>query len=120
MSKFSVGDPCITTNPGRTPERAVVEKVGRLYLTTRMVASDGTVAGEWSRRRFHIETGAEKSEYTAGAIYTLQEWDEREDRLRLLARLRDFGVGRVGFGRCALDSATFDQLRRIVAILEEP
>lgn len=97
--KFHVGQEVMTATYGHTPKPATVTKVGRLYVTA-------------GRDDFRVDTGALKSGYN-GRIYTLDEWAKQDEHRDLRARARARGVQSID------DRVPVDQLRRIVAILEE-
>lgn len=125
MSGIVVGQECWATGDsyGRRaePRKVVVEKIGRLYITTRGVMEDGTVQGDWTRRRFSIETRGEHTRFgSGGRLYTFEEWDEREECDTLRKRLSDLGLTTTYRSGTAFDLASAAQLRAIVEILEGP
>ena len=125
MSGFVVGQECWATgdNYGRRaePRKVVVEKIGRLYITTRGVMDDGTVQGEWSRRRFSIETHGESVKFgSGGRLYTFEEWAEREECDALRKHLLGLGLTTAHRYGSPFELASAAQLRAIVEILESP
>lgn len=115
--KFAVGDIAMAAIPHQGLQRVYIERVGRKWVTTRGLSPDGSVQSEWSRRTFDLETGSERVSYgSPGTLYTPEGW-ERQDLTEALASR--YNLGPRSFGTSALDTATPDQLRRIIAILEE-
>lgn len=113
-TKFQPGQKVMVSHPyerkGEGVEREVV-RVGRTLVYVR---------GAWggSEIAYYIETGQERTEFSGGRVWTLEEWAERAERAELVKRLRE-GPLKDTYSH-PFNQIDIDKLRRIVAILEEP
>jgi len=106
--KFKVGQDVMVTGYRDTGSLVTVARVGRLYV----------YAGkDWLERKFDIERGNEAGDYNSGAIFTLEEWADRENKALATDALRELGI-EIGYRRTVLTTATGDQLWAIVAIFK--
>lgn len=105
--KFTVGQPVIITRLAiNSGQEATVTSVGRTIVH---VGSVGDNKG------YRIDTGAlnDKQYPMHGHIYTTDEWDARERRRTVTARIHALGVS-----GAALHNRSTDALEQVVAILE--
>lgn len=111
MSKFEVGQEVIVTHPyGRDGhDSEFVSRVGRQYVYVERYGQE---------RKFSIETGQEqlRGGYLGGALYTQQEWEDREARSKVYDQLHRKSLT---MGHPLMQRLSLDQLGRIAAILEE-
>lgn len=115
--KFTVGQTVIVTEHyGRKKSAtALVVKVGREYVYTAT-----TLEGRRTRK-FQMDIGEERlgSGSTGGAIYTEQEWADRNFRSALIDLLAEQGV-RVDPWHVRGRHLTNDQLEQMAAAVADP
>ncbi len=116
--KFTVGQTVIVTEPhGRKkPSTALVVKVGREYVYT------ATTLGDRWPRKFRMDTGEEsfRDGFMGGAIYTEQEWADRNFRSALIALLAEQGVRVDPWWNVRGRHLTNDQLEQMAAVITDP
>lgn len=104
--KFYVGQKVVITGANRRePSEGVVTKIGRKLVTVR--------EGSWREKQYRIEDGVRNDAYGHDAILTQEEFAEKIERIHIFKKLEAMMWLR-NMGRYSVD-----QLRRIVAIMEE-
>lgn len=86
--KFEVGQEVVVTRPYGQPreQRNVVVKVGRSIVYTARVPGSVFVDS------FYMESGRETGSYSHSHVYTIEEWDEREEQAHVMTLLRRRGI----------------------------
>lgn len=112
LTDVKVGDELTLRHGGQRTDRVTVSRVGRKYVY--VTRSDGREL----RERFSVETGVGDHQYgSPGALFTPEQWEDREERNRLFQSLKMHGISRDFASRHELST---DKLRRLVAVLEDP
>lgn len=109
MSKFNVGDTVIydeSSYSRRGSRETTITRVGRKCVYAKTYGHE---------TGFDKETGHEKSDYTGGNIYTLEEWTEKARRGALLLALRNHGVN----FDLSRDQFSTDMLSALLNVFEE-
>ncbi|WP_327379424.1 beta barrel domain-containing protein [Streptomyces sp. NBC_01212] len=103
LTHLVVGDEVMLCEQRSAPRPVTVSSVGRLYLTVR-----------GARGQFWRTTGGNKDGVGIRRLATREALADAGERERLRAAMRGVGLSQTG-----VQTLTTDQLRRIVAILEE-
>lgn len=104
---FTAGEEVMVSRPwGQRPAyKTTVRKVGRKYVHVGTPYGDETAAfDKVTRKRANGHTGH---------LYTVEEWADLTERIRLRGLLHQYGLGQIP------DSLSTDQLSRILDIAKE-